>query len=245
MVFLLLTASLSQGEQYEFQISYGRWSLSPFTTLLEKESENLVKEGLKQLVDPILPRYTQSLIQSNIDFSSSGQFISLNFWYNFKNNRFSLGIKGDYIDFSLPYLMVSYQNVDFLNFSLVKLKLNGNGEVNLRSETLSLLGRWAPLSGSAFKWWFYGGVTLFFYEGDVEIRQEIELETPVGDFNYEGSFDHTIKDMRRLNDDIPAFFFSPEFGTQFQFVFHKNLGLILDASLSQGSYLSAGLFFIF
>lgn len=243
--FYLISVPSLLADKFEFQLSYGRWSLSPFTTILEKESENLVKEGLKQLVDPLLPRYTQSIIQSNIDFSSSGQFVCLNFWYNFKNTRFSLGFKGNYIDFSLPYMMVSQQTIDFLNFTLVKLDLQGNGQVDLRSGTLSLLGRWAPLSGPVFKWWFYGGVILYFYEGDVSIQQNIVLDTPVGDLSYAGSFDHTIEEMRKLSEDIPASFFSPEFGTQLQYAFHQHLGLFIDVSISQGSFFSAGIYFIF
>ena len=242
--YLVSTPSLMAGN-FEFQLSYGRWSLSPFTTILEKESENLVKEGLKQLVDPLLPRYTQSIIQSNIDFSSSGQSVSMNFWYNFKSNRFSLGFKGNYINFSLPYMMLSQQTIDFLNFTLVKLDLQGDGEVNLRSGTLSLLGRWAPVSGSVFKWWFYGGVILYFYEGDVSIQQKIVLDTPIGDLSYAGSFDHTIEEMRKISEDIPASFFSPEFGTQVQYAFHRHLGLYIDISVSQGSFFSGGIYLTF
>ena len=245
ILFCLISAPSLVAGNFELQLSYGRWSLSPFTTILEKESENLVKEGLKQAVDPVLPRYTQSIIQSNIDFSSSGQFVGLNLWYNFKNSRFSLGFKGNYINFSLPYEIMSQQTIDFLNFNLVKLDLQGNGEVHLRSGTLSFLGRWAPLSSPVFKWWFYGGVILYFYEGDVGIQQKIVLDTPIGDLSYAGSFDHTIKDMRDLSEDIPASFFSPEFGSQFQYAFHEHLGLIIDISLSQGSFFSGGIYFIF
>lgn len=243
--FCLVSASSLMAGNFEFQLSYGRWSLSPFTTILEKESENLVKEGLKQLVDPLLPRYTQSMIQSNIDFSSSGQFVCFSFWYNFKNSRFSMGFKGNYINFSLPYEMLSQQTIDFLNFTLVKLDLQGNGQVNLRSGTLSCLGRWAPLSGPVFKWWFYGGVILYFYEGDVSLQQKIVLNTPIGDLTYAGSFDHTIEEMRKISDDIPASFFSPEIGTQLQYAFHQHMGLFIEASVSQGSFFSGGIYFIF
>ncbi len=240
-----MVPSLLQAEQYEIQISYGRWSLSPFTTLLEKESENLVKEGLEQLVDPVLPKYIQVIIQSDIDFSSSGQFVSLNFWYNFKNTRCSLGLKGELIDFSLPYTMFYEQTVDFQDYNLAKLEVQADGEVGLRSGTLSLLGRWAPISGPAFKWWFYGGMTLFFYEGEVENRQNIKLETLIGDVNYSGAFDNSIDDLRKLSGDIPEVLFSPAVGTQVQFRFHKYLGLNLDAFLSQGSFFSGGIYLIF
>ncbi|MBN2245687.1 MAG: hypothetical protein JW755_07565 [Candidatus Aminicenantes bacterium] len=236
---------LIQADQYEIQISYGRWSLSPFTTLLEKESENLVKEGLKQVVDPFLPSYIQYIIQSNIDFSSSGQFVSLNFWYNFKNARYSLGFKGELIDFSLPYTMLSEQTLNFQDFKLAKIKIHAEGEVDLRSGTLSLLGRWSPVSGPVFKWWLYGGMTLYFYEGEVEIRPKIDLETPIGNINYSGVFDNSIDYLRELSGAVPAVLFSPSVGTQLQFVFHKDMGLVLEASLSQGSYFSGGMYFRF
>ena len=86
---------------------------------------------------------------------------------------------------------------------------------------------------------------LYFYEGDVGIQQKVVLDTPVGDLSYAGSFDHTIKDMRDLSEDIPASFFSPEFGTQLQYAFHQHLGLIIDAAFSQGSFFSGGIYFIF
>jgi len=241
MIFFL-GASFVSSEGIELQVNYGTWSLSPFTTIVERESEHLIKREFHRLVEPIFPGYVTDIVLSDIDFASSGQYLALTLWYNFRNSRLALGVRGNYTDFSLPYDIYAKQSIRFLNFDLVSLETQGRGDINLTSITFSFLGRWKAFSSNRIGFYVYGGLLFFPYEGDLYLEQNSLLETPIGDITYEGSYDHTIKEVRKLDEDIPSMIFSPELGIQFQYRFLDELGLAVDASLSQGSFVSAGLF---
>ena len=204
----------------------------------------MVRESYRRFVEDFLPGLALSSFLSRIELSSSGQYFSFAFWYNFKSGQFSLGLKGNYIDLQLPYSIDADQSISFLQYELVNLRTDGEGEVNLNSLTLSLLARWKAVSQDRFGLFLYGGLLIFPYQGDLFIEQDTVVQTPLGDLEYQGAFDQTIDQIRNWNDDVPSTIISPELGVQLQYRFLKNLGLVLDVALSQGSLISAGLFFI-
>ena len=232
-------------DKLDFQISYGKWSMSPFTTVIENESENLVRREFTSLTEEILPGPVFSAVLSDIDFSSSGAILSLALWYNFGKSRFSLGFKGQYFDFELPYSIFSQQAISFLNYSLVEMETSGQGTVNLSGMAISLLGRWAAFSSKKSRVFIYAGMKFYPYRGDITLDQSTRIQTPLGDINYDGSFGHTINQVRELGADIPTLIVSPSLGAQFQAAILKKTGLFLDISLSQGTFFSGGLFFSF
>ncbi len=242
-VFLILVG-LTQAQGVEFQLSYGRWSLTPFTTIVERESENMIRESYRRFVKDFFPGLDLPSFIFTLDLSSSGQYFSFAFWYNFKSSQFSLGIKGNYVDLQLPFSIDADQSISFLQYEMVKLQTVGAGEVNLNSLTVSLLGRWKALSQDRFGLLLYGGLLFFPYRGDLFIEQDTKIQTPLGDLEYQGAFAQTINQIRNRDEDVPTTIISPELGIQFQSRLLKNLGLVLDVALSQGSLFSAGLFFI-
>jgi len=231
-------------ENVEIQLSYGRWSLSPLTTIVERESENMIRETYRRFVEDFFPGLALSSFITAIDLSSSGQYFCFGFWYNLKNTQFSLGLRGNYVDFQLPYSIDADQSISFLQYELVRLKTSGEGEVNINSLTISVLGRWKALSQGRIGLFLYGGLIFFPYQGDLSINQNTMIQTPLGDLVYQGALDQTISQIRTWNEDVPLTIISPEVGMQFQVKLLKNLGLVLDVALSQGSLFSAGLFFI-
>jgi hypothetical protein len=242
-IVLLMPQALVKADKIDIQISYGGWTLSPFVSTLENESEDLIRREYTRLMETVIPGYVYSTFLSDVNLSSSGHFYSLGLWYNFKHSRFSAGLKAEYFDFQLPYIIDFEQSIDFLGYQLVSLKTEGEGDVSIKSMTFSLLGRWAALSGNTFKLYLKGGITLFPINGKLFISQNTVIETILGDLTYEGEFDNTLDQIRQWNSSLPSLLISPSLGIQGQLRIMDSVGLFLDVTLSQGGFLSAGLVF--
>ena len=101
LMILVFTLSL-QAEKIEIQISYGGWSLSPFITSVEKETERIIGDELYHIVYLFLPGAALSAFQSDIDLISSGKSLDFSIWHKIGQGNFSLGLKGQYYSFHLP-----------------------------------------------------------------------------------------------------------------------------------------------
>ncbi|MFC2170159.1 hypothetical protein ACFLRM_06330, partial [Acidobacteriota bacterium] len=66
-IIILLLPSIIQAEKFDIQVSYGIWTLSPFTTIIEHESEDLIKQEFLEIVRPFLPEDIFSTFQSRVD----------------------------------------------------------------------------------------------------------------------------------------------------------------------------------
>jgi len=240
LLFTLIMVSVVQAGDLEFQLSYGRWTMSPFVSFIERETENLIKSELTRLLAPILPRDVYSTFQS-VDLSSSGEILAFSIWYNFGKSRFSLGLKGEYYDFKLPYSINSEQSVNIFDYQLIQMETKGQGEVSLNSVMFSLLSRWEIFSMSKFRFYLFGGLTLLPYNGEISLEQTTLLQTPVGDISYDGIYSETIKNIRSWDDSIPSLLISPAFGICLKYDLVKRLGIIVDIYISQGTFISAGL----
>jgi len=237
---MLLLPTAGRAADLDFHLSYGRWTFSPFTSLVERETENLIKNELVRFVDTFLPRDAFSTLQT-IDMSSSGQIVSFTLWYNI--NRFSLGLETGLFEFNLPYTISAEQSIQFLNNELLGVYTEGSGEVRLSSVTFSLLTRWAVLSSPRFKLYLRAGMNLLPYAGEVSLDQRTVVETPLGDAEYTGRFSETIKNIRDWDEDIPTLLVSPTFGVNFQYNPMPRLGIFIGLSIHEGTFISAGICF--
>lgn len=230
-------------EKVEILISYGGWSLSPFITSVEKETERIVGKELYQIVDTLIPGAGLAVFLSNIDLSSSGKSLDLSLWLKVGRSNFSLGIKGQYYSFHLPYTLDSVQSISLLGFPVIEINAQAEGDINLQSFILSPLARWTALSGKNFRLSLYGGAAIFHYDGDFLLNGSVLLKTPLGDLEYQGEVFQSFEELRELIEGIPSWMLSPSLGMQMQYKVNKNFGLLLDVSLSHGFFFSAGLFF--
>jgi hypothetical protein len=246
LVFAVLAGAVfGQSRPFEIQVSFGGWSLSPFRTLVENQCERLIKNEFDKLVASAIPDFLLSPFLSNVDISSSGRFFSVAMWYRFGESHLSAGIRGDYIDFKLPFVLSAEETLAILGFPLVALDGQGRGTVRLDGVVVSLLGRWTPLSTSRVELSFQGGLMVLPFQGEILLSQTTALRTPIGDLQLSGSFDQTIAEVRDLGLDLPSFIFSPTLGIEFRYRFAAHLGLYVNATAAQGSFYSGGLFFSF
>jgi hypothetical protein len=243
LLLCVCVAPCAFGENgFDLELSYGRWSLSPYTSLAERETENLIKRELTRVVDSFLPNDVFSSLES-IDLSSSGQMVSFTLWYRF--NRLALGLKTDYFEFLMPFSISAQQSISFLDFALVDVRTEGRGEVRLSSVMLSFLARWEVLASSKFQLYLQGGLNVLPYSGEIYFTQTTTVRTPLGDAEYSGDFSETIKNIRSWDEDIPSLLWAPVFGAKIRYVIHPRVGLFLDMAFAQGTVLSAGLSFLF
>jgi hypothetical protein len=226
--------------RFDINIAYGGWGLSPYTSLVERETESLIKDQLARVLDSVLPRDAISAL-ADIDLSSSGRILSFALWYRF--SRFSLGLRTDYYEFAFPYSIRAEQTISFLDYELVRIKTQGGGDVDLSSVMLSLLSRWEVLETPQFGLFVHGGLNVFPYDGRIELQQTTTVTTPLGDAVYTGDLSETIKTIRRWSDEIPSMLFAPVFGLSALYRINPRIGVLLDLTFSQGTFLSGGLCF--
>jgi len=227
-----------RAQKVEFHLSYGGWSFSPFTSLVERETENLVKEELTRLVDSVLPSDVFSTFE-NIDISSSGRMAALTMWVNW--GRFSLGLESDYFEFNLPFTISAEQSVEFLNTQLLNVRTRGSGEVRLHSVMFSFLTRWAVVSTSRFHLHLRGGINLMPFDGEISLDQRTVITTPLGDSEFSGVLSETVKNIRGWDEDIPSLLFAPSFGVNLQYDLLPRLGVFAGLAVHQGLYAAVGL----
>jgi hypothetical protein len=242
LVILILAGILQAGE-LELQLSYGRWSLAPFKTAVERETEKLIREEIQLFLSPIFPGNELPVFSPRIDLSSSGYFFSVALWYNFSNSPFSIGVKSQYINFTIPYSASVEQSFVVFGLELAKVDAHGEGDMKLNSIGASILGRWAFVLQPRLRVSVFGGLNFFPYKGTLSIDGQISLSSKFGDFSYRQSDSFTLSEIREWNDHVPSLLIAPELGFCLQYKFARRIGALLEVSVSQGVYLSVGLFF--
>jgi hypothetical protein len=241
-LILLAWPGIIQVQPLEIQVHYGPWTLSPFKSMAEEYSERLIEEEVKSMVEPILPVFFHPDYSQDFHLSSSGQFLSLSLLYHLKNRKFAVGVKTIYSDFRLPFRLSTTQSFDILGFPLARTDTQASGHVKLQTLILSLLGKWNIFSGRTFVLSAASGITLFPFVGHVSLQQTTTITTLLGSYTYEDSEEETIDQFRREFGIIPGCILSPLFSLSLKIRLWKKTGLSLDATLSQGTYLSGGLF---
>ena len=244
-IFLLSGAAFGQTRSFDIQLSYGGWTLSPFRTIVERECEDLIRNEFSKLVGSAISEVLLSPVLSNLDLSSSGHFFSLALWYRIGRSRFSAGVRGDYFNFRVPYSLSVEESLEILGYPLVTLKGEGRGTVRLNGLAVSFLGRWTPLSTRRVDLSLQTGLLLLPFQGEIFLDQTTALSTPLGDFRYSGSFDHTFVEVRELGLDVPSLIVSPTFGIEFRYRFTAEAGIFINTTTAQGAFFAGGLFFSF
>ena len=244
-IFLLSGAAFGQAHSFDIQLSYGGWTLSPFRTIVERECEDLIRNEFSKLVGSAISEVLLSPVLSNVDLSSSGHFFSLALWYRIGRSRFSAGVRGDYFNFRVPYSLSVEESLEILGYPLATLKGEGRGTVRLNGLAVSFLGRWTPLSTRRVDLSLQTGLLLLPFQGEIFLDQTTALSTPLGDFRYSGSFDHTFVEVRELGLDVPSLIVSPTFGIEFRYRFTAEAGIFINTTTAQGAFFAGGLFFSF
>ena len=244
-ILLLAGAAFGQNRRFDIQVSFGGWSLSPFRSIVERECERLIKNEFNKLVESAIPNDFLTPLISSVDLSSSGHFFSLAGSYRFGEGRFSVGLRGDYFDFRVPYSLSVNESLEIWGFPLAALEGQGQGTVRLSGLAVSVLGRWTPLMTKRVDLSLQAGLMMLPFQGKILLDLTAALKTALGDLQFSGSFDDTFDEIRDLGLDLPSVIFSPTLGIEFRYRFLPDAGFFLNATVAQGRFLSGGLFYSF
>ncbi len=245
-LFILVAAGTAFGgsRKFEFRASYGGWTFSPFLSAVERASERLASQEYDIVVASFLLGQVFPEFSPKIDMSSSGHFFSFGCWINL-TDRWSVGLEGDVLKCRLPFSLDVNQVIAILGYPVAVVHASGLGDVRLNALVVSLLGRWAPVRTKTFAVYLKGGVMAFPYNGAFSVDLTVRAETPLGDLSFSGPITQTIEEMRDLGVDAPRLIVSPLAGMIVQAEIFRGVGLFLDATVSQGTFFSGGLFVSF
>jgi len=242
LALLAFAATLSAAPaRVRVEIAASAWSLRPFTTPIEDESEKVIEREILRFLRPVLEYITLPPIRENLELGSSGACGSATLWIPLLSNRLEAGARVAYARFKVPFVLTVEQTYEVLDYDLVKVRGAADGRVLFDTLMFGLLGRWTFLRAGRLSWSLTAGATALPFEGDVEGRYELSASTPIGSVSKSGSDRITIEALRRDHEDIPSVLLAPWISTACEVRLAGRLGLVLEAGLSQGSFLSAGL----
>lgn len=243
---LAAAAPLRGGDRVEIHLTGGAWTLSPFVTMLERETEALIEDELTRVLGDVLPAGIALVPFSRLDLSSSGGYAGVSAWLDLgASRRFGVGGQVQYMDSRMPYALSAEQTVSIWGWDLAGLRVRADGRVRLRTGAVSLLGRWTAVRGRRVELFVSAGATLLAFDGRLSMRQDSVLTTPLGDVDSTSSFELPIDEIRDWNRSVPALIFSPRAGLGLAIRLTDGLGLLVEAATSQGSFLGAGLSWTF
>jgi hypothetical protein len=223
------------------ELAASAWSLQPFTTPIEDETENVIEREILRFLRPVLQYITPPPIRENLELESEGVCGSATLWVPLLSNRLEAGARVSYARLRVPFVLTVEQTYEILGYDLVKVRGAADGRVRFDTMMFGLLGRWTFLRSGRLSWSLTAGATALPFEGDVEGRYELSASSPIGSISKTGSDRITIEELRRDHEDIPSVLVAPFLSTACAIRVSGRIGLVLEAALSQGSFLSAGL----
>jgi len=224
----------------EIRVGFGGWTLSPFHTLIESRCEKIVRGEFNEFLNSALPEWMLSPVRADIDLTSSGRSFHAEIWVPLGRGRFALGARGDVFRFRIPFTASASETVQIIGLPVAELNGTAAGTVELDGLGISILGRWTAVSTRFFDLALRAGVSGFPFRGRVSMDLAILARTLLGDYAYSGRLDRTIAEIRGSSDDVPALIIAPVAGLEIGFRLGRRWSLYANASVSHGTFYSAG-----
>lgn len=226
----------------EIEASYGYWSLSPFSGVVEQQSREMIETQIEAALGAL--SYFLDIDRLKSDFSGSdGRYLGLGVWFPAKK-RVSLGARVDWLELRMPFTCSFEQHIYVPGLAAVNIFASGNGQVNIDSPMLSLLCRWRAVSGRKLDTFIYTGLSWLPLEGDFSLQGQANVYYSTG--KIEEPIVVEKQGLDRLRQDFgmpPKSVLSPWLGVSVHYRPWRTAGLKLDLSFSQGSLLSLGFFY--
>jgi hypothetical protein len=230
---------------FEIEAACGGWTLAPFHPILESRTETAVREAFQNAASSTFLDDVLSPPAAKADFGdSSGFAFSATLWMRLGSSRFSVGLRADAFSFRLPFTFDAHESVSYAGYSIVEIDGRSVGAARVRGLSGTLLGRWTAVRSRAFELDFHIGLSLIPYEGTIDQELEGVVRTPLGDLTLSGGYDMTIAEARTWSDGrIPRAILSPAAAVEGRFKLWPNGGIALGFTVSQGTFISGGLYF--
>lgn len=242
-LLLLLTALPLAATGWEWEFAAGPWTLQPLAPPVERLAERIVAEEASELLAPLLGDFTVIRYQPEIAMRSQGNFLRAGFWRLLAANRFAVGLSADFIRFSLPFALNDQQDISYQGIPIATITTRSEGRIDLRTFMLAARGRWRAWQRGRATAYVNAGMTLLRFRGDLYLPLTVQIRSLLGDADLSRSQDMTLDELRQENDGVPAWSIAPALGASLHVRIGRSSRLFIDAGLSQGTFLAAGLSF--
>jgi len=237
---LSLTAMSLAAAGWEWQLAVGPWTLQPLNSPVERLAERIVADEARELLAPLLDDFNIISYQPEIAMRSQGNFFRVGVWRQMAGDRFAAGLAADYIRFSLPFVLNDEQNISYQGIPIATITTRSDGRIDLRTFMLAARGRWRAWQRGRSTLYINAGMTLLRFRGDLHLPLAIRVRSILGDADLSRSQDMTLDELRRENSGVPAWSVAPALGASLYVRIGGSSRLFIDAGLSQGTFLAAG-----
>jgi len=246
ILLLLLLPGLPLGAAgWEWQLSLGPWTLQPFNSPVERLAEKVVDEEASELLAPLLENFTVIGYTPRVTMRSGGIFFSAAVWRHLAAKRLAVGLAASHLRFDLPFTLRDDQEI-FYHGEYPSASTHhppARAGIRLRTFMLAALGRWRAFQRGRATAYASLGLALLRFSGDLHLPLNARIRSFLGDAELDQVQDMTLDELREENGGIPAWSVSPALGAALHYRLGAAVRLVIDASLSQGTFLSAGLGF--
>jgi hypothetical protein len=242
LFFALASCPLAQrAAGWEWQFSAGPWTLAPLTSPVERQAERIVSAEASRLLAPLLSEFTIFSFEPRVAMSSRGYFFSAGCWRRLGNGNFAVGAAASYLDFTLPFTLEDERDIFFQGIPLARITTRGEGRLDLRTFMLEARARWRAMRMGPVDVYAGLGMTALRFSGDFHLPLTASVQTILGSTELKKTEDRTLAELRRENDEIPAWSLSPSASASLHYRLGAGSRLFIEFSLSQGTFLAAGL----
>ncbi len=221
-------------------LSYGAWSMSPFTSTVEAQCEQIVEAVVKERVGRELPGFITTTFEQNVDLTSAGQFVGVEVARTISGDRFRVGGSITYVELDLPYTLDARQSLSLGRFELADAVTTGTGTVHIKAIDLALLAGWNICRTDRLLITIGSGINILPVEGTIGIDNQTTISTRLGSRSFESAGVESIDELRSESDAISSILVTPLASVTAQVRAFRHGGLVFRALLSQGTFLSGG-----
>ena len=241
-VLILAALPLAQrGAGWEWQFAVGPWTLEPWTSPVERQAEKIVGSEAERLLAPLLSEFTVIAFAPDVALRSHGYSLSAGCWRNLARGRFALGATASYLRFALPFTLHDERDIYFEGIPVAHIATSGQGQIDLRTFMLAALARWRFLRSGRITAYAGLGLTALRFSGDLHLPVSASIRSLLGTAELSGSEDMSLAELRKENDDVPAWVLSPALTASLHYRVGKASTFFIELAMTQGTFLSAGL----
>ncbi|MCX6553935.1 MAG: hypothetical protein NTZ12_02795 [Candidatus Aminicenantes bacterium] len=240
LLFLTAWPFSQKAAGWEWQFSLGPWTLEPWTSPVEREAQQMVSEEAGRLLAPLLSEFTILAFEPHIELRSHGWSATAGCWRRLRGDRLALGFSASYLNFSLPFTLTDERDIYFGDFAIARISTSGQGQLDLRTFMLGAHGRWRVLQSARIAVYTGLGLTLLKFSGDLHLPLTASVQSFLGTVELHKIEDRTLAELRAENTDIPAWVLSPSLSVSMHYSLGDRSRLFIELSLSQGTFLAAG-----
>ncbi len=242
-MLLLLGALPLAASAWEWQLSFGPWTLQPWTSPAEHQAQRIVSSEANRLLAPLLSEFSISAFDPDIAMRSQGHFFSAGCWRRLGGGRFAVGLAAAYLDLSLPFTLNDERDIYYQGFPVAHISTRGAGRLDLRTFMLEARARWRTFHSGRFVAYAGPGLTLLRFNGGLHLPLTASVQTIFGSAELRETEERTLAELRADNADVPAWSLAPALNSSLHYRLGSGSRIFLEINLSQGMFLAAGFSF--